>query len=82
MQYHVQRIPAAGSAELEEEFNRFLRSHRVIAVQKNLETFDGSPCWCFCVEWLEGSPAGGGSVESRGRNRASRNAASPYTAVI
>ena len=60
MQYHVQMIPAAGSPELEEEFNRFLRSHRVIAVQKSLEVVEGSPCWCFCVEWLEGSPVGGG----------------------
>jgi len=49
-------IPAGGSPELEEAFNEFLRSHRVIQVQKSLEIVEGSACWCFCVEWLEGSP--------------------------
>jgi superfamily II DNA helicase RecQ len=61
-------IPAAGSPELEEDLNRFLRSHRVIAVQKSLEVVEGSPCWCFCVEWLEGSPAGG-SGKGRGTKK-------------
>ncbi len=65
MQYHVQMIPACGAADLEADLNQFLRSHRVIQVHKKLETIDGSPCWCFCVEWLEGAPASGGRKGTR-----------------
>lgn len=37
MQFHIQRIPARGSLELEGEFNEFLRSHRAVRV----------PVWVF-----------------------------------
>ena len=60
MQYAIRMIPACGSPEAEEELNHLLRSRRVIHVQKHLETVEGSPCWCFCVEWMEGAPPQGG----------------------
>ena len=62
MQYRAFSIPATGSPDLEEELNRFLRAHRVISVQKALETVGDTPRWCFCVEYLEGAPG-----PSRGR---------------
>lgn len=37
MQYRVFAIPATGSEDLEEELNRFLRSHCVVTVQKSIE---------------------------------------------
>ena len=55
MQYHIQMIPVSGSPEAEEELNQFLRSHRVVQVQRSLESNNGAPCWCFCIEWLEGA---------------------------
>ena len=48
-------IPASGSPEAEEELNQFLRGHRVVQVQRSLENNNGAPCWCFCIEWLEGA---------------------------
>ncbi len=59
MQFKIFAIPATGSPELEEEMNRFLRSHRVVSVQKKLETGEGSLLWCFCAEYVEGSAASG-----------------------
>ena len=55
MQYYIQIIPASGSPEAQEELNYFLRSHRVVQVQRSLENNNGMLCWCFCVEWLEGA---------------------------
>lgn len=63
MQFRVFAIPAIGSLDLEEELNLFLRSHRVVSVQKTVETIDGMPRWCFCVEYLDGTPA-----DKRGRS--------------
>lgn len=56
MQFKIFAIPAGGSPELEEEMNRFLRSHRVVSVQKKLESNEGSLLWCFCAEYIDGSP--------------------------
>jgi superfamily II DNA helicase RecQ len=59
MQYRVFTVPVTGSPELEEDLNHFLRSHKVITVQKAVETIGGSPCWCFCVEFIEGGVSSG-----------------------
>ncbi|MCP5535557.1 MAG: hypothetical protein H7A51_04885 [Akkermansiaceae bacterium] len=53
MQYEVFTIPAGGGEETE-ELNKFLRSHRVVSVDKHLVTEGGQPRWVFCVEYLEG----------------------------
>lgn len=49
--------------------NLFLRSHKVISVQKTLHEIDGAPRWCFCVEYLDGGRPEGGS---RGQGRSKR----------
>ncbi|MDD5089822.1 MAG: HRDC domain-containing protein [Candidatus Wallbacteria bacterium] len=59
MQYRMFAVPATGAPDLEEELNLFLRSHKVISVQKTVEAIDGAPRWCFCVEYLEGIPGSG-----------------------
>jgi len=59
MQYRVFAIPVTGSSDLEDELNQFLRSHRIVSVQKTVEVVDGAPRWCFCLEYLEGgAPTG------------------------
>jgi superfamily II DNA helicase RecQ len=59
MQFGFFRIPL-GSAEAHvEELNRFLRTHRILNVQRELVQESGSPCWAVCVEYLE--PVAGGS---------------------
>jgi len=69
MQYRVFAIPATGSPDLEEELNHFLRSHKVISVQKTVEVIDGAPRWCFCIEYIEGGAAPGRSGGSAGRSK-------------
>lgn len=46
-------MPATGSQDMVEELSSFLRSHKVISVQKTLEAIEGAPGWCFCVEYLD-----------------------------
>ena len=36
-----------------EELNRFLRGHRVLAVERRLVEDGVNSCWTFCVEYLE-----------------------------
>lgn len=43
-------VPLAGDPRSIEVLNAFLRSHRVLKVDKAFA--DGG--WCFCVEWIEG----------------------------
>ena len=54
MQFRVFSVAATGDLDAEEEFNCFLRSHRVVSVQKQLVVEDGTAYWCFCVEFLLG----------------------------
>ena len=68
MQFRVFAIPATGSPDLEDELNKFLRSQKIISVQKSLQLFDGIARWCFCVEYLDaGSPAN--AIKPSGQSR-------------
>ena len=59
MQFKLFSIPATGDAGAEEELNRFLRSHRAVSVQKELLQTGHTAYWCFCIEYLLGSPPEG-----------------------
>lgn len=61
MQYNTFFIPLMDDGEAQEELNAFLRSKRVLSVDK---AFINSG-WSFCVEWLEG----GKSIESGNRSK-------------
>lgn len=69
MQYKIFRISSSGNPELEEELNLFLRSHRIVSVQKNLLEISGEAYWHFCVEFLpmsnapDSSSRGGSKVD-------------------
>ena len=66
MQFKILAIPATGDHEAEEELNRFLRSHRAVSVQRELVQNDSGGFWCFCIEYLLGSPP---SAEKGGGRR-------------
>lgn len=59
MQVRFFCVPATGDLAAEEELNRFLRSHRVLAVQREFVASGLGSYWALLVEFLEGSPAGG-----------------------
>ncbi len=62
MQYQTFAISAATGAGAD-DLNRFLRSHRVVSVEKRFVERD-CPQWCFCIEYLDGA-----SVETDKRGK-------------
>lgn len=61
MQFRLFSCPASGEGAPLEELNAFLRSHRVLSVERELVSACPSPSWCFCVEYLDGPSATGRS---------------------
>ena len=53
MQIRTFYLPVAATEEMAEELNRFLRSHKIVDIKKELATIDGSSGWTFCVMYLE-----------------------------
>ena len=70
MPYRFFLIPVRQSVPAEEELNRFLRSHRVLNVDRRWVDEGSESFWSFCVDYLEtgqdGRAAQGGASE-RGR---------------
>jgi superfamily II DNA helicase RecQ len=65
MQMAFFAIPARGDHGLQEELNAFLRSHRVLSVQREFVGQGDNSFWALAAEYLEGSaPAPAG--EARG----------------
>ncbi len=48
-------VPVSGGEAAQEDMNAFLRSHRVLQIEK---AFAGNG-WAFCVEWIDGAAARG-----------------------
>ena len=62
MQMGFFAIPARGDSGLQEDLNRFLRSHRVLTVHREFVGQADNSFWALSVEYLEGSlPSGPGS---------------------
>ena len=61
VQYNTFFVPLRDGGEAQAVLNAFLRSHRVLQVEKNVFT-EG---WGFCVEWMEGSSSGGANENWR-----------------
>ncbi|MDH7502434.1 MAG: HRDC domain-containing protein [Verrucomicrobiota bacterium] len=53
MQFEVFAVPAAGNRDLADALNRFLRSHRVLHVERRLVETGAECVWSFCVEYLD-----------------------------
>lgn len=66
MQFAFFSIPTDGETGLVEELNLFLRSHRVVSVQRELTLRDSAPCWRLCVEYIEGPIASARDGGKRG----------------
>ena len=65
--YRFFLIPVRQSGPAEEELNRFLRSHRVLNVDRRWVDEGSESFWSFCVDYLEtgqdGRAAQGGASE-------------------
>ena len=55
MQVKTFRITTYSRNEAEEEFNTFLRAHRIMKMDRQFVPDGGNSFWEFCVTYLEGA---------------------------
>jgi hypothetical protein len=67
MQVKFFQIPTSGCEAVEAEMNAFLRSHRVLKVDRELVQRETASAWAVCVEYLEGSVSGVAGPRGSGR---------------
>ena len=60
MQVKIFTLPIHGSEQMEEDVNRFLRSHRVMTVDRQFSP-DGGGYWTLFVTYQDGQPSAVGS---------------------
>ena len=53
MQIKTFSVPLLGGEKLNEELNAFLRSKKVLELDKQLVVSNGSAFWSFCVSYLD-----------------------------
>ncbi|WP_425420256.1 HRDC domain-containing protein [Phaeodactylibacter xiamenensis] len=53
MQLKIFTIPITHGDEVEEEFNRFLRSHKILEVDQQIVVLDRSAYWTFAVSYTD-----------------------------
>ena len=65
MPFAIFHIPSLHAVESQTELNLFLRSHRVLKVERQFVADGEQSFWTFCVDYLDGAPnATGGSSQS------------------
>ena len=57
MQIKIFTVPIGDSGAATEELNRFLRSQKVLEVEKHFMHNEQGASWCFCVKYLESQPS-------------------------
>lgn len=63
MQFRFYAIPIAGDKTVEDELNAFVRSHKIVAIDKQFSDKDSA--WVFCITYIENSVATSGSFQSK-----------------
>jgi len=66
MQMVFYAIPARSDAGLQEDLNRFLRSHRVLTVHREFVAQGDNSFWALSVEYMEGTASSSPEAASRG----------------
>ena len=54
MQFKIFTISILDQGEAQDEMNKFLRSHRVVDVEKYFFNSENNGYWSFCIRYLEG----------------------------
>jgi superfamily II DNA helicase RecQ len=61
-------IPMQESRLAEDELNAFLRSHRILSIDRHVVDGGGAAFWAFCVQYVDGPElASGNSAKASGR---------------
>ena len=69
MQMAFYSIPARGDAALQEDLNRFLRSHRVLTVHREFVGQGDNSFWALAIEFLDGPTPSAPSPARLGKER-------------
>ena len=70
MAFKFFNVPIQGCEQAEEELNAFLRSHKVLAVDRRWVDQGANSFWSFCVDYLDrGSGGGAGSRHQKEREK-------------
>ena len=71
MSFRFFQIPARGDLTCEEELNKFLRSHRVLSVDRRWVDQGENSYWALCIDFLEtpSAPSGGNGRSFGGKNK-------------
>jgi len=56
MPYHLAIIPIRDDGMAEQDLNQFLRSHRVLSVDKQFVQNGINSFWTFCIDYIESRP--------------------------
>lgn len=54
MQFKIFTIPISDNGAAVQEMNAFLRSNKILDVEKQLISNPNGAYWCFCVHYIEG----------------------------
>jgi superfamily II DNA helicase RecQ len=60
MAFRFFTVPVQDDGRATGELNGFLRGHKVLAVDRRWVEQGPASFWCFCVDYLDGAPAGSG----------------------
>lgn len=69
MPFQFFRIPVRGDPSTVEELNQFLRSHRILKVDKEWVERGANSFWAFCIDYWDGAASPGKGVSSESRIR-------------
>ena len=79
---HFASIPVLGEPSQEAELNRFLASHRVLSVDRQLVQAGAASVWAICVTYTDGDPAAATKTENKARTVDYREVLSPQEFAV
>ncbi len=56
MQQQIFSIPAFDSQSTTDEMNRFIRSHKIVKIERHFVAAPEGSYWTFCIQYVDGAP--------------------------
>ncbi|MDX2248818.1 MAG: HRDC domain-containing protein [Bacteroidia bacterium] len=55
MQIKIFTIPVTGGEAVNEDLNKFLRSHKILQTESHIVNSEQGAYWCFCIRYMDSS---------------------------